>query len=803
MLVSYNWLKEFIDINITAKELSNIINLYGLPVEEMIEIKQEFSNVFIAKILDIQKHPNADNLTICKVTDNKETYNIVCGARNIKIGDVVPLAKDGAILPGNIKIKTTKIRGVDSCGMLCSAKELGISDDHAGILILNSEENKIGQPFIAFEPDTIFNLEITPNRPDLLCMTGIARFLSIIFNKKMNYPSFDVSNINVDKFLDINKKIKIEVQDTELCPRYTARFIEGVKVGESPDWLKNRLKACNIRPINNIVDVTNYILLELNQPLHAFDYDKLENKKIIVRKALNKESIIALDGKLYNLMQDNLIIADDRKPVAIAGIMGGEKFSINNTTNKIILESAFFNPKSIRKTSKTLNVSSDSSYRFERGIDVENVHNALNRATELIINIAGGKTSKNYIDCYPSKYKRKQIIVRYDRVNKLLGLNLTKNKIKSIIKKFNYEIKGKNNKFIKVKIPGYRIDVKQEVDLIEDIAQVYGYENIPNTMPVSSVTLGRKTNMQSLINLINNQMVSFGFSESINYSFMNNNLLNQINESLFIQAKPVLLRNPFNNEEKQLKTTLIQDLLKNLITNYNKENQNIHLFEIGKIYMVENNNYIEQMNLCLISLGNIILQDYNKKGFTTDFYFLKSIITNIINEITNVNNVSFVPSDSSSSSFYEYYSNIMINNSIIGKIGRVREEILYENKIRESVFIAEININNLLNYFPKKIIFKKLSIHPIVKRDISIIVPANVQEFFIEKIIYKSSKNLIKDLVLCDLYNGKQIPDEHKSLTYSITLQSFNKTLTEDEINMTMNNIIKNLKNEVQAELRS
>jgi phenylalanyl-tRNA synthetase beta chain len=803
MFISYNWLKEYIDINVLPKELSNIMNLYGLPVEEMIEIKQKFSNVFITKILDIQKHPNADNLTICKVTDNKEIYNVVCGAKNIKIGDVVPFAKDGAVLPGNVKIKTTKIRGIDSFGMLCSAKELGISDDHAGILLLDSEKNKIGDPFIAFEPDTIFNLEITPNRPDLLCITGVARFLSFIFDKKIKYPSYNISNTNIDKLLDINEKIKIEVLDSELCPRYTARFIEGVKVGESPDWLKRRLEACNIRPINNIVDVTNYILLELNQPLHAFDYDKLQNKKIKVRKALSNESIVALDDKSYNLNVHNLIIADDARPIAIAGIMGGKNFSINNSTDKIILESAFFDSKSIRKTSKTLNVSSDSSYRFERGIDIENVHNALNRATELIINIAGGKASKNYIDCYPLKFKRKQIIVRYDRINKLLGLNLTKKKIEFIIKKFNYEIKRKNNKFIKVKIPGYRIDIKQEVDLIEDVAQVYGYENIPNTMPVSSLVLGRKTKMQSFINLINNQMVSFGFSESINYSFLNDNVLNQINEPSFIQENPVLLGNPFNSEEKQLKTTLIPDLLKNLITNYYKENQNIHLFEIGKVYMVENNDYIEQMNLCLVSLGNIILQDYNNKGFITDFYFLKSIIINIINEITDVNNISFIPSDSGSF-FYEYYSTIMINDKIIiGKIGRVREEILYKNKIRENVFISEININNLLNYFPKNVIFKKLSIHPIVKRDISIIVPANIQEFIIEKIIYKSSENLIKDLVLCDLYKGEQIPDKYKSLTYSITLQSFNKTLTENEINMTINNIIKNLKNDVQAELRS
>jgi|DewCreStandDraft_4_1066084.scaffolds.fasta_scaffold00712_19 phenylalanyl-tRNA synthetase beta chain len=802
MLVSYNWLKEYIDIDISPLKLSEIINLYGLPIEEIIEKKQKFSNVFVSKILDIKKHPNADNLSICKVTDNNEVFEIVCGAKNIKIGDVVPLAKEGAILPDNIKIKKTKIRGFESSGMLCSAKELGLSDDHTGILILDPNKYKVGEPFIAFEPDTIFNFEITPNRPDLLCITGIARFLSAILDKKINMPLYDISRNFIDKSLDINSKLKVEVHSHDLCPRYAARIIEGVKVMESPSWLKEKLKSSNIRPINNIVDITNFILLELNQPLHAFDYDKIQGKKIIVRNAGKNEKILALDGKTYTLEDNNLIIADSNQPIAIAGIMGGEHFSINNSTHTIVLESAFFNPKSIRKTSRILNISSDSSYRFERQIDIENCHNALNRATELIISIAGGKTSKNYIDIYSQKIKRKYINLRYDRVNKLLGLNLKIKEINNIFAKLKYKIIKNNNKKATVQIPGYRVDIKQEVDLIEDIAQIYGYENIPLTLPVSVTSIGKESKMRSFIKSINELVNSYGFYEAINYSFLNYKLLNLIQEPNFTQENSIFLKNPFNNEEQQLKTTLIPDLLKNLITNYNKENENIHLFETGKIYIKRNNEYIENINLALISSGNIIIKDYNNNYFKSDFYFIKTIINNLIKELTNINEILFAPSKSNLN-FYEYSSNIIIEDNIIGKIGQVREEILYTNKIKEPAFIAEINLDILLNYYPKKITYRKLSVHPVIKRDLSIIVPVNTQEFIIEKIIRDSSRNLIKDLVLCDLYKGEQIPDGYKSLTYSIILQSDDKTLTDNEINKLINDILFKLQKEVKAELRS
>lgn len=802
MYISYNWLKDYINIDKSPNELANLFNLYGLTVDEIIERKQEFKNVYIAKILEIIKHPNADNLTICKVTDNKEVFNIVCGAKNIKVGDIVPLAKDGAILPGNIKIKTTKIRGVESSGMLCSANELGIADDNKGILILNPEEGMVGEEFISFLPDIIFNLEITPNRPDLLCVTGIARFLSAITGKKNKFPSCNISHENIDRSLSINKKIKVEVKDTRKCLRYTARIIEGIKVMESPLWLKERLKAGDIRPINNIVDITNFVMLELNQPLHAFDYHKIAGGKIVVRNTYDNEKIIALDGKQYELNEDNLIIADSQRPIAIAGIMGGEEFSINDSTNTIILEAAFFDAKSIRKTAKQLNLSSDSSYRFERGIDIENTHKALNRATELIINIAGGKTTKDYIDVYPIKFKRKEIILRYEKINKLLGLQLSKKKINSIIKKLDFKLKKIKSDFLKVQIPGYRVDIKQEIDLIEDITQIYGYENIPATMPVSPITLGRKTRMQSFIEVINNKVTSYGFFNAINYSFINNKLLNQLDEHNFLQENPIFLKNPFNEEENRLKTTLVYDMLKNLISNYHKENENIHLFETGKVYYKDNGKYIEKVNLCLISSGYIILNDYNKKAFKSDFYFLKSVVTNLLNNITDINNYTFVESKINSTIF-EYYSNIITNDKIIGKIGKVNQEILYKNKIMEDAFISEINLDFLLDYFPKNIIFKKLSIHPVVKRDISIIVPYNLQECVIEKLIYETGENLIKRMILYDFYKGKQIPDGYKSLTYSLILQSDERTLTDDEINRIISNIINKLKYELKAELRT
>jgi len=802
LLISYNFLKKYVNIDIPASELANKMNMHGLAVDEIIEKKCEITNVFVAKILKIEKHPNADKLSLCTVTDGNETMSVVCGAKNIKENQIVPLAKDGATLPNNVTIKKTSIRGIESNGMLCSAKELGINDDHSGILILDPEKYKIGQKFLPFESDTIFNVDITPNRPDLLCITGVARLISGILDEKFTPPVPVIKKEFIDKTLDINKKLKVKLLDTKRCLRYSARLIQGVKIDESPQWLKNILLSSGIRPINNVVDITNYVMLEMNQPLHAFDYDKLTENTIIVRTAKSGESILALNGKNYNLNEDNLIIADAGKPVAIAGIMGGELFSVNNSTNSIVLESAYFLPGSIRKTSKTLGISSDSSYRFERGIDINNLVNALNRATELILEICGGKTSKNIIDAYPVKIKPIKIKLNFNRVNKILGTNFKNTEIIKFIKKLYFNISSVTKTYCTVIVPSYRVDIKEDIDIIEDIAQIYGYNKIPLTLPESNLTIGREIKLETFNKNISNILTSFGFYEVKNYSFLNNNFLKILKLKNYDTKEAVKLKNPFNEEETHLKTTLFPDLIKNFIFNYNNGNFNVHLFEIANVYKNENGNYKQIPFIGAISGGFIINTSFNKKEFISDFYYIKSII-NEINKYLNIN-TEFDYSDATfDNEFLEYCCKISLNNELIGVAGKLRNEILYDNKIKENVFLFELNIEKLFALFNKEIKYRKFSQFPAVNRDISLVVNRSIPEKNVEEIIKKTAKDFIKSIKLYDIYYGEQIPKDCKSLTYNILFQSIERTLSEKEVNDIVQNIITNLKNEINANLRS
>ncbi len=803
MKINLNFIKKYTNVNLSINSLVNKMNMHGLPVDEVIEKKLNFSNVYVAKILDIQKHPNADKLSLCKVTDGKNNYSIVCGAKNIKVNDIVPLALDCAQLPDNITIKKTVIRGIESEGMLCSAKELGLNDDQSGILILDPEKHKIGSPFIPYEEDVVFNIDITPNRSDLLCATGIARLLSSILNKKFNYPDCQMNKNFIDKKLDINKKLNVKVLDSKKCLRYAVRLIKGVEVKESPDWLKETLISCGIRPINNIVDITNFVMLELNQPLHAFDYNKLTDNTIIVRCAKDKESIVALNGKKYELTCDDLVIADAKQPVAIAGVMGGEYFSIDNSTTDIVLESACFNYSSIRKTTRRHLISSDSSQRFEKGIDIENVTNALDRSVNLIIQVAGGVASKNIIDIYPDKIKSKKIKVRFERINKILGTNLNNQKIIKLIKQLHFKISNITKKLFYITIPTYRNDIKEEIDIIEDIAQVYGYDKIPLTLPSSNLTIGTDIETEIFNKTIGNILTNFGFFEVKNYSFLNNTLNKNLlkNENLNYDSA-VKLNNPFNEEETHLKTTLIPDLIKNYIHNYNNGNRNIHLFEIANIYSITENNFKQTPFLGVISGGYIIDPSFNHNQFSSDIYYLKSIINDIFKYLKTDTYIEY-RDITFNNNFFDFYASIVLKGENIGILGQIRKDIIYDNKIKNSIFYFELNLEKIYKYFNKNFKYEKFSQFPYIKRDLSIIVKKDIPFETVHKIILEFGKPFVSHITLYDLYYGEQIPEGYKSFTFNILIQAPDKTLSETEANEIMNNIINNLKNKISAELRS
>jgi len=803
VLVSYNWLKEYIKLDLSPEILADKLNMAGLAVAEIIKKEPEFDGVIVAMVIKKEKHPNASNLSLCEVDTGKEVLSIVCGAPNVDAGQIVPLALIGAHLPGGIKIKLSKIRGIESNGMICSAPELGLGADATGIMVLDHSKYKIGQEFKASDPDTIFNFEINPNRPDLLCITGIARFISSVLSLNYSMPECSLKNGNIDQNFDIDKKLRVEILDSQKCPRYTARIIVGVKVSDSPSWLKNRLIASGVRPLNNIVDITNYVMLELNQPLHAFDYTKIKGSKIIIRPANESEKIKTLDGVVYGLHSDDLIISDEKEAIAIAGVMGGENFSIFNDTRSVILESAYFNPGSVRKTSRRLGLISESSYRFERGIDLEFVNMALDRASQLISELCGGKISYNYIDLYPGKKENKKIIIPFDKVNRILGLKLEKDNIKSLISSLHFKINSQNENGTEVIVPSGRPDISQEIDIIEDIAQIYGYNKVDTTLPCSIIDTGTDTENNLFNNKISEIMVSCGFNNVVNYSFKNNKFLKYLSvDNGRLDPNPVSLKNPFNDDETHMKTTLIPDMIKCLEYNFNNENENLHLFEISNTFKSLNVNFTQSPMLAAISSGFIMEPSFNHNQLKSDFYYLKHIIESLYS-ITNTDCYLKFESPLEFPVFFEYASEIQIGEEKIGFIGQLSREIMHTCKFKDNVFLFEISLNALKKFIDVNNKYRKISYFPTVKRDLSILVGESISEIQIENIIKKEHRSLIKSIKLYDLYKGQQVPVGCKSLTYSIIFQSDKKTLSEIEINKVMERIVGNLEKEISAELRS
>ncbi len=801
MLISYNWLKELVDIKLSPLELAAKMNVSGLLIEEITEIKPEATSVFVAKILSIEKHPNADTLSVCAVTDGKEQFQVVCGAQNIAVGQTVPLAKEGARLPGGLKIKHSKIRGVESFGMLCSAAELGLSDSAKGIFILDEKEHALGSPFEPVKPDTVYSIEVYPNRPDFLCASGIARFISSITGAALKMPDMEVPSALIDSSLKIKNLVTVDVLNASACPRYCARAIEGITVKDSPAWLQEALTKLGIRPINNIVDATNYVLLELNQPLHAFDHKKIKDGKIIVRNAAPQEKITALDGKVYGLKETDLVIADSAGPIAIAGVMGGEHFSVDESTKTVILESAYFNPPTVRKTSRSLGVSSDSSYRFERGIDINNVINAMNRAAALIAKLSGGSVSGDFIDLYHAAAPQKRAEVSFSRVNSLLGTSFNPDEICSLLSRLHFEYEKSENK-ASVIIPFYRPDIELEVDIIEDIAQAYGYDNIPTTLPSSAVSPAKEPSQDILCRRLSESLRAAGFSECFNYGFLNDKFLKDSGAASYSPAGAVILKNPFNEEESRMKTSLIPDLIKNMIFNRNNETEDIHLFESTVVFSRSDTGYEETPFLAAVSTGHIIRPGYTKETLISSYSYVKGCVETLLKKSGIKDDVVFAVLQDASP-FYEYSASICAGSENLGVIGRIKEEILYNAKIKNPAFAFELNISGLLKAAGKSLRFTPVSLYPAVKRDLSLVLPADVPAQEVLSVIRRDGGGLVREISLFDVYRGSQVPDGYKSLSYSIVFRSDKKTLSEADVSKTFDRITDVLKTGLNARLRS
>ena len=812
MKASREWLEEYANIDVDTLKLGDILTMAGQKVETIDLRGNDIKNVVVGKILEIKKHEDSDHLLVTKVDIGKEILQIVTGAPNIEVGDIVPIAKNGAELPNGKNIKTGMLRGVESCGMMCSVGELNIDVNEYqnqiedGIMILERKdkikvlantnlEEHLGEDIVKVLDlkEEVIDFEITPNRPDCLSIEGLGRETAVALNTDFKNPRKDID----EKSKKIEDKdeiegLKVDIEAPDLCYRYIARMVKNVKIGPSPKWMVKRLKACGMRSINNIVDITNYVMLEMGQPMHAFDIEYIEGKHITVRKNKNGEKIVTLDETERILDENDLVIADDKKPVAIAGVMGGLNSEIEKDTKTVVFESAVFYGGSVRKTAKKVGLRTESSSRFEKGLSPENALRAVNRAVQLVEMLGAGEEIKGKIDRYPTKQKINKIKLEPEKINKLLGTNLSKKEMINILERL--EIKIEDDIAI---IPYFRQDIEQMADLAEEIARFYGYDKLDTTLIKAETTLGVKNKEQKIEDKILETLQNNGLSEIYTYGFINEKELDKANISEELKKLAICIKNPLNDDYKYMRPSTIPSMLSTITTNINKKNKEAKLFDISRRYQNINKN---------IEKGEVPEEEkiltIGMYGENLDFYIVKGLIENILQQIS-VNRYDIEKEKNNMSYHPGRCANIKIGKDIIATIGEAHPKVLDNYEINKKVYLAELNITKVTKYARNSKKYVEIPKYPAVERDIAIIVDENIEVGQIEKIITKKAKKLLESKELFDIYrNEKVIGKNKKSVAYALKFRDKNKTLLDEEVNKVMDEIISELEKDIGAELR-
>lgn len=805
MRVSYNWLSEYVDgilpdIDILAKELT----FCGLEVECVEKLGEDLvGRLKVAKILEVAPHPNADKLSLCEVDDGSggPSRKIVCGATNMKAGDMVALANPGVRLPNGVKIKKSKIRGETSDGMLCSLAELEAGEDASGIIIL-PETSKPGESAaeVLGLVDTILEIGITPNRPDCLSMVGIAREVAAIFGDlSLMYPLVELEES--DKQVD--SMVKVTVVDDEGCPRYAARLVEGVQIGPSPDWMQRRLMAADVRPINNVVDITNYVMLELGQPLHAFDLKRLAGPEIVVRRASEGEKFVTLDDEEMTLREEDLLICDIEKPVAVAGVMGGQHSGVTDDTKDVLIESAYFSPQGIRRTSRRLGLRSESSHRFERGVDPEGTLLALGRAAAFMAELAGGKVLHGLIDERASRPGRHEIKLRPERVEKVLGLFVEREQIVSELRKLEIDVSDEGAHLV-CTTPTFRVDLNEEIDLIEEVARLTGYDRVPVTSPLApSEPLLANAN-DTMERKLKVALSSAGFSEAVTFAFdspESADLLRLPEGDL--RRSHIKILNPVTQNHSVMRTSLYPHLLRTAANNLNRLVSIVWLFEVGKIYLDlpgDEGLPVERLMACGIAIER---GRKNVWGEPKPLFF--KVKAGLIAALAQVGAVhaDFVRDDHEPYHMPGTCAAIKVSGSTVGNIAVLHPETALNFGIEDEQAIGfELDVESLLDASTRPFSLKPVPSYPPAVRDIAIIVDVSVDAGDISKLIIEESRSLVKEARLFDIYCGEHIPDGKKSLAFSLKYLSYKKTLSDKEVEAAHSRIVAAVEKTFNASLR-
>jgi len=798
MLISLNWLKQYIDLDgIEINEMENSLTMIGQEVEKIEIAGSNLENVVTAKIIEKEMHPDSDHLTVCKVDNGKEILQIVCGASNHKAGDKVVLAQIGAKLSEDFVIKKGKIRGKESCGMLCSEAELGIGSDKDGIIIL-PEDAPIGVPFKDYLGinDTVFELEITPNRPDCLSHIGIARELSAYYGKELKYPETEIKSEISEKTSD---NVKVSIEDSNLSRRYVTRILKNVTVKESPKWLKERIEAVGLRSINNIVDVSNFILMEMNHPNHVFDLDKIEGNEIKVKSAVKGDKLVTLDEQERELEDGDIVICDSKKILALGGVMGGLDSEVTDNTKNILLEVAQFNPQNVRKTSRRLTLSSDSSYRFERGIDVEDSIKVINRLANLIQEVAGGEILNGYVDVYPVPHENKVAELNFERLNRFVGKVIPREKVIEILRNLEIDVKD-NGETLTLTAPSYRGDLELEQDYFEEVIRMYGFDNIENILPRVDINKNSTLDTTKLTDRVKTICASVGLKEVINYSFIPKDALQKLKFTGVSEDKLIDISNPITEDFVTMRPTLLYSLIKNAKDNMNRNVSNIRFFEVSRTFEKAEELAKEDIKVGIILAGENDKTLWNPKPVHYDFYDLKGIMEEIFSKLKFQ---SFSIKRSVQTEFHPGRSaDVFVGKEYIGSFGEIHPDVLENFGLdKKTVLVAEFNIELIKKYINKPFVYQGIVKYPAVPRDLALVMNENILVGDVLKTIEKIDKKVEK-VELFDIYQGIGVEPGKKSVAISILLRDDSKTLEEKEINDIIDKILAKMKKDYMAELR-
>ena len=800
MKISNNWLKDYIKTDLKSEKIGEFLTDIGLEVEgidQFESIRGSLEGIVVGKVLTCEKHPNADKLKVTTVdVGNGKILNIVCGASNVSAGQVVPVAVIGTKIydkEGNFfEIKEAKLRGEISQGMICAEDELGLSDNHDGIMVLDAEKFMVGTPFADYfdiAKDEIFEIGLTPNRTDAMSHYGVARDLNAFLVSNNMHSEFEKVSSEVLE-AEGTHSFSVDIENEELIPRYLGAVIENVVVEESPVWLQNRLKSIGVSPINNVVDITNYILHAYGQPLHAFDADKISGQKIKVGVVDAGTRLITLDGVERTLNGSEIVVKDGQnKPLAIAGVLGGATSGVNSETINIFLEGAYFNPVAVRKSAKYHGLNTDASFRFERGIDPNNVKTAITHAIKMITDIAGGRLVGDIIEHYPNKIEDHYVILRFSKIDQILGMKIHRDKIKEILKSLDIKVLNEITNGVEISVPAYRADVTREIDVIEEILRIYGYNKVdaPNKIAFTPIKL-YLDNQEALENSWARTLQSNGF-----YEVMNNSLTAEKN----VTPEAVKLLNPLSGDLAFMRTSLLQGLLENTIYNINRKNSDIKFFELGKIYQ-KRESYTERKQFAILVSGREVRENWLEPKSATNFYYLKGYVQLLLDRL----GFTFVEKSLVDNRFADAIE-LLVGEKVMARIGKVSSQLLKSFDIEQDCYYAEIEIE-VVESLRNKDNFKFVDIPKFnkIRRDLALLVDKNVTYSELYEAVMKEKSPILKSVNLFDVYEGKNLPEGKKSYALSFELLNEEKTLEDKEITEVMDKIIKIFETKFQASLR-